>query len=121
MSSPVTRFQIISKEPDVTAAFYANLFGWKISGQNALGYRQVETGSPEGIQGGIWPAPPQAQSFAQLFISVDDVQVAIQKAAGLGAKLLIPPTRLPDGEELAVMFDPLGMPFGIWRRGQPRA
>jgi hypothetical protein len=34
----------------------------------------------------------------------------------LCAKLLIPPTALPEGDEMAVLQDPPGMPFAIWRR-----
>jgi predicted enzyme related to lactoylglutathione lyase len=47
---------------------------------------------------------------------VEDLQPAVQKAAGLGAKVLIPPTVLPEGDEMAVLQDPLGMPFAVWRR-----
>jgi len=116
MPNPVLQFQIISKDPDQAAAFYSSLFGWKINSQNPLGYRRIETGSAEGIQGGIWPAPPQAPTFAQLFIGVDDVREAVASAEKLGAKLLIPPTVLPEGDEMAVLHDPQGMPFAVWKR-----
>jgi len=115
VGNPVTQFQILSKAPDETARFYSALFGWTVSADNPLGYRQISTGSASGIQGGIWPAPPQAASFVQLFIVVDDVKACANKAAQLGAKLLIPPTTLPDGGEMAVIHDPQGMSFGIWR------
>lgn len=116
MKHPVFEFQIISKDPDLTGAFYSQLFGWTVSTDNALGYRRIQTGSDEGIQGGIWPAPPQASTFVQLFIGVDDVAVLAQKAESMGATLVIPPTTLPDGDEVAVLRDPQGLPFGVWRR-----
>jgi predicted enzyme related to lactoylglutathione lyase len=109
------QFQIISKKPDETASFYSGLFGWKIDADNPMGYRRIDTGSKEGIQGGIWPAPPQAPNFVQFFVAVSDVKTAVQKAEELGAKVLIPPTLLPEGDELAVMHDPAGMSFGVWR------
>ncbi|MGD0616779.1 MAG: VOC family protein [Bryobacteraceae bacterium] len=115
MANPVSQFQILSKEPDATAAFYSELFGWTVDAANPLGYRRIDTGSRDGIQGGIWPAPPEAANFVQLFISVDDVEAAAQHAERLGAKILIRPTVLPQGEEMAVLLDPHGMPFGIWR------
>lgn len=37
------------------------------------------------------------------------------KAAELGAKLLIPPTVLPEGDEMAVLHDPQGLSFAVWR------
>ena len=113
MANPVTQFQILSKSPDDTAQFYSSLFGWSISANNPLGYRQINTGSSAGIQGGIWPAPPQSLTFVQLFIAVDDLKAAVHKAETLGAKLIIPPTALPEGNEMAVMLDPQGMSFGL--------
>src|SRR6266478_1573296 len=94
MSNPVTQFQILSKTPDETASFYSTLFGWTVDANNPLGYRQIDTGSKEGIQGGIWPAPPQAPNFVQLFVAVEDVGASVKKAEGMGAKVLIPPIQL---------------------------
>src|SRR5882757_10039819 len=103
MGNPVTQFQIISKTPEETASFYAALFGWKIDANNPMGYRRIDTGSAGGIQGGIWPAPPQAPTFVQLFVTVEDVKSSVQAAEKLGARVLIPPTTLPEGDEMAVI------------------
>jgi predicted enzyme related to lactoylglutathione lyase len=46
---------------------------------------------------------------------VDDIKVAVQKAETLAAKVIIPPTTLPEGDEMAVMLDPQGMSFGLWK------
>lgn len=116
MPNPVVQFQIITKDPEATAQFYCELFGWHIDANNPLGYRRIDTRSTEGIQGGIWPAPPQAPTFTQMFVAVDDVKAAAEKAQSLGAKLLIPPTVLPEGDEMAVLHDPQGMSFALWRR-----
>jgi hypothetical protein len=116
MTHPVVQFQILAKSPDATAAFYGRLFGWKIDANNALGYRRIDTGSHEGIQGGIWPAPPQAPDFVQLFVGVPDVGMAVSQAVGLGAKVLIPATTLPEGEQMAVLLDPQGMAFALTTR-----
>lgn len=113
MANPVLQFQIISNDPDKCARFYSELFEWKINTNNAIGYRTIDTGSTKGIQGGIWPAPPQAGTFLQFFVSVDDVKSAVARAEQLGGRLLIPPTVLPDGDEMAVMHDPQGMSFAL--------
>jgi hypothetical protein len=118
MPNPITQFQIISKSPDETARFYSSLFGWTVDANNPLGYRRIDTGTKEGIQGSIWPAPPQAPSFVQLFIAVDDVESSAQKAETLGAKILTPATVLPEGDEMAVLHDPQGMSFALLRKGQ---
>ncbi len=118
MPNPITQFQIISKSPDETARFYSSLFGWIVDANNPLGYRCIDTGTKEGIQGGIWLAPPQVPSFVQLFIAVDNVKSSAQKTEGLGAKILIPATVLPEGDEMAVLHDPQGMSFALWKEGK---
>jgi len=116
MPNPVNHFQIMSKEPEVTAKFYSELFGWRVSDPLAMGYRNINTGTDEGIRGSIWPMPGGTPSFAQLFIAVDDVREAASKARKLGARLLIPAIKLPDGSEMSVLSDPQGMPFAIWKK-----
>ncbi len=86
MGNPVVQFQILSTAPNDTAGFYSKMLDWTVDSNNPLGYRQINTGSGAGIQGGIWPAPPQASNFVQLFVSVDDVEGSVKHAEELGAK-----------------------------------
>jgi predicted enzyme related to lactoylglutathione lyase len=115
MANPVIQFQILSKEPDDTARFYGELFGWTVNANNPLGYRRIDTGSSAGIQGGIWPAPPEAPNFVQLYVGVDDVAAAVERAQSLGAKIIVPPTKLPEGDEMAVLLDPQFISFAVYR------
>jgi uncharacterized protein len=115
LGKPVIQWQVISPKPDDHAAFYAKLFDWTVNADNPLGYRMVDTGSERGIPGGFWPAPAEMPPFVQLFIEVDDVDGCILQSAGLGATVIIPPQNLPGGEQMAVLRDPLGMSFAIYR------
>jgi hypothetical protein len=116
MGAPVVHFQMISNRPGELVDFYASLFGWTVDADNPLGYRRIDTGSTAGIQGGVWPAPPEAKTFVQLFIQVDDVAATVARAAELGARVLIPVQTLPDGMQMAVLHDPQGMAFAIQSR-----
>ncbi|NOT08575.1 MAG: VOC family protein [Gemmatimonadales bacterium] len=118
MGHPVLQWQIIAKRPEKVADFYSGLFGWEISQNNALNYRMVDTGSEEGINGGIWPAPPEAPTFVQLFVGVSDVAKSVEKAVGMGARVLVPPQAMPDGDMLAILMDPEGMSFGVMSGGK---
>ncbi|MBI3449370.1 MAG: VOC family protein [Acidobacteria bacterium] len=115
MASPVMQFQILSKNPEKSAEFYTQVFGWKIDADNAMGYRMIDTGAGRGIGGGIWPSPPEGHSFVQLFIEVDDVAAHVAKIAAKGGKTIIPPQKLPDGDELAIVHDNEGIPLGLYR------
>jgi uncharacterized protein len=90
MGNPVTSFQILTPRPDEHAAFYNQLFGWRVNADNPLGYRQFDTGSLRGIQGGVWPAPPQAAPCVQLFVETEDAAASLAQALSLGAEVLIP-------------------------------
>ncbi len=73
MSCAVMQWQILAKDPEAASAFYTSLFGWRVNSDNPLGYRVVDTGSTDGIQGGIWPSPADGHNFVQLFIRVSSV------------------------------------------------
>jgi hypothetical protein len=115
VGNPVVQWQIVSKDPDACCRFYSALFGWKIQTNNALGYRMVDTASGRGISGGVWPSPPEGHTFVQLFVEVDDVDVYVAKATTLGASVIVPKTELPDGDALAIVRDPSGLSFGVYR------
>ena len=117
MGNPVVRWQIITPNPDAATSFYRELFGWTATRDNALGYRQVRTGS-NGIEGGIWPAPGDVQSFVQLFIEVADVEAHVQRATELGAEVIVPVSVLPEGDTMAVLRDPGGLPFAVCSTAQ---
>lgn len=116
MPAPVVRWQIISPRPDEVSQFYGAVFGWTERRDNTLGYREINTGSSEGIQGGVWPAPPEAPTFVQLFVEVPDVDAAITAVTANGGTVLVPKSALPDGEVMAVIRDPLGTSLGLVAR-----
>jgi uncharacterized protein len=110
MDHPVVQWQIVAQDPSAVTSFYSKLFGWKVSTENALGYRQIATG---GLDGGVWPSPPGGHSFVQLFVRVANVEQSIADATRLGAKVIVPATALPDGDTIAILADPAGMTFGV--------
>jgi predicted enzyme related to lactoylglutathione lyase len=120
MGQPVMQFQIIARDPDRLGAFYTKLFDWKIRSDNALNYRTIDTGAKRGIGGGIWPAPPEGHSMVNLYVEVEDVAGFADKAQSMGGKVILPPQKLPDGDEMAVILDPEGIPVGLFKPGKPR-
>ncbi|HVZ42159.1 MAG TPA: VOC family protein [Candidatus Kapabacteria bacterium] len=114
MGQPVMQWQMIARNPEAQCDFYSGLFGWKINADNALGYRTVDTGAARGINGGIWPAPPEGKALVSLYVEVDDVAAFVERAAAMGAGVIVPPQKLPDGDEMAVILDPEGIPVGLF-------
>ena len=109
MSNPVNWFEIGTPDADSTAAFYGGLFGWQI-GEASGGYRMVE-----GDKGGLCDTTAfGGASWAIFYVQVDDVQAATDKAAALGATVLLPLT-VNGAVEFAQLQDPQGNRFGVWR------
>ncbi len=115
MRGPVVQWQLITKDPERSARFYQQMFDWAIDADNALGYRIAKTGDG-GMDGGFWPAPPTTPSFVQLFVEVDDVAQAVERATGFGGGIIVPPQMLPNGDQLAILRDPEGVSFGVMQR-----
>jgi predicted enzyme related to lactoylglutathione lyase len=51
----------------------------------------------------------------QLFVEVDDIDAFIATATALGASVIVPKSELPDGDALAIVLDPAGLSFGLYR------
>ncbi len=113
MGNPVVHWQITTPDPAGASDFYGNLFGWKTSQDNALGYRMVKTGGTGGVDGGFWPVPTGGQPAVVLFVQVEDVRQTAKNAEHLGGRVLVPPQVLPDGDEMAILQDPQGIVMGL--------
>jgi len=107
----VVRWQIVSPRPDDVARFYGEVFGWDVSRQNALGVREFTGG--DGCPGSVWPAPPAAPTFVQLFVQVADVEAAVAAVVQRGGAVIVPRSVLPEGEVIAILRDPFGASFGV--------
>ena len=115
MPNPVVRWQIVSRNPEQVASFYSSVFGWQVDTANAFGYRELRSGDPGGIDGGVWPRGEEGHDLLQLFIQVDDIDARITAAVERGATVIVPSSTLPDGDQMAILADPTGMTFGLVR------
>ncbi len=114
MGHPVTSWQILTAQPQKLQDFYGPLFGWTFRHDVHVGYWQVDTGSAEGIPGALWPiAPGQGHALVQLFVRVPDPAAHVAQAQALGARVVVPLIVLPQGDALAVLTDPEGLPFAV--------
>ncbi len=115
MGAPVTEWQLVSTRPGEATAFLGELFGWHFDDANALGYRRTAA-DEGGVRGGAWPAPPEASDFVQVFVTVDNVAQALERAQELGGRVVVPRSELPDGDVMAVVAAPGGSPWGLMER-----
>ena len=110
MSSPVVWFEVMGSNTANLRQFYADLFGWSFADMPGMDYGMVNA-AQSGIPGGVG-AGPDGQGWVTFYVGVDDIEATIQQATARGAKVLMPPTRLPD-TTIALIADPEGHAIGL--------
>lgn len=111
MGNKVIHFEMSGNNPTALGEFYSNLFDWRIDANNPSNYGFV---SPEdaGINGGIG-GTPNGQPHVTVYVEVDDLQAALDKAVSLGGTLANPPMEVPSGPTIAHFLDPEGNFVGL--------
>lgn len=116
MGDPVVHFQIGATDWARTRDFYADLFGWTVTGDPS-GYGMIDTGSGMGIIGGVMQAPPGRPPWLAVYVAVDDVQKALVRAEELGATRVVEPRTVPGEQGAFAMFtDPDGNLIGLFEK-----
>ena len=117
MGQAVAFFEVISSDHERAQRFYADLFGWQVTADPAMGgYGLVDTGAGEdAIGGGIGPSSAPGDAGVKIYVRVDDLEAFLDRAEKLGGRRLVPPTDLP-GEfgRFAIFTDPDGNQVGLW-------
>jgi predicted enzyme related to lactoylglutathione lyase len=57
--------------------------------------------------------PADVPPYWMPYFAVADVDATAERAAVLGATVVLPPTDVPDGPRLSVLRDPQGAVFGV--------
>jgi uncharacterized protein len=124
MANRVVHFEIHAKDPEKTADFYNNVFGWEITKWDhpEITYWMVMTGpdgEPGGINGGIVERKgpkPEGQVPVSSFVctlDVSSVDEYVQKVKGAGGELVVPKTAIPTVGWLVYCKDIDGNIFGM--------
>jgi len=121
MGQPVVHWELMSKDPAKVAAFYAGLFGWKVHHRPELNYRIVETGSKEGINGGILKPEREGPWPGNMlfYIAVDDLGAYRKKIVEAGGRIHVEEQEVPGMGSFSLFTDPEGRMNGLWSAKGP--
>ncbi|MEZ5099022.1 MAG: VOC family protein [Thermoleophilia bacterium] len=110
MGAPFVWFDLVASDPEGAAGFYRELLGWEAGPpvDDLGGVRMLGGAEPWGLVAGGEPAGwvPYAQ--------VEDVSVAVERARGLGARVLQDRTQGPAGW-YAIVAAPDGGRIALWQ------
>jgi predicted enzyme related to lactoylglutathione lyase len=110
---------LVSENPDAVKPFYASLFGWEFEESRALGapYTLIRSGGQyiAGISKTRRQLPDQPVSQWLSFMSVANVDRAVEQTRAAGGSVVAGPLELPNIGRGAVVLDPEGAPLGLLR------
>ncbi|MFD0854166.1 VOC family protein [Actinomadura adrarensis] len=116
MGSPVAWFDLAAADPAAARKFYAELFDWDVTVVEDMNYGLVDTGSDEGIAGGIGESDGANPAGITMYVAVDDADGFLRKVEDLGGTTLTQPYEIPGVGHMAVFQDPEGNRVGLWQR-----
>jgi len=116
MGSRFVYAQLQTSDPSRATMFYHELCGWTLKDDPPGGGPPYTEAFTDGESvAGIMPVPaPSLSSRWLLYLSVEDLDAATQKAQSLGATVVVPPTDIAaKGCRISVLTDPTGAAFAL--------
>ncbi len=112
MPNPIVHWELNAADATKAQGFYAGVFGWTIDSNNPMNYGLVQTNTGRGADGGITHNEDGPKGFT-IYVEVDDLQAYLDKVVGLGGKVVMPVTVIPNMVTFALFADPEGNVMGL--------
>jgi len=112
--------ELMTTDTDKAGKFYTGLLPWKTESMKMdddMVYTLFKRSDDQGA-GGMMPIPKQAQGAPPNWLSyfaVDDVDKSAAKVKELGGKVMNPPQDIPNIGRFAVVTDPQGAHFALFK------
>jgi len=107
----VVWYDLMTSDREKALEFYTKLFGWKIEYHESPECgRYPMWKHADKYLGGAMPLPAEQQvpSHWMTYVTVDDVDVTLEKTKELGGQVCMPATDIPNIGRFAVITDPQG-------------
>ena len=120
MGQPVVHFEIIGKDGQRLQSYYGELFDWdfdtssSVTGMDYALVEQYKTSDGTGIPGGVGGGMEGYDGHVTFYVSVADVETALQKAESLGGTRRMGPDPIPGTDiQIGHFTDPEGHLVGV--------
>jgi uncharacterized protein len=124
MPAPAGTFlwdELLATDVEAATRFYGEVFGWTSSEmQGAFGTYTLLKRDGDVDVGSVMLKPNDASGPAAwlTYLATDDVDATVSRAKELGANVMMAGFDVPDIGRLAVLADPAGAVFGIYKPNQ---
>lgn len=109
-------YELLSPDVQASARFYSGLLGWKVG--DSPDYREIT--ASEGMVGGMLPLTREMTSGGARpawlgYIAVEDVDATLGRVEAAGGRTLMPTRDMEGVGRFALVADPQGAPFYLFR------
>jgi len=115
--------ELFTRDVSRAKQFYGTVFGWTYDSFVMEGYEYTVAKTPDAAVVGISPVEVGPLNTTQAYwlstIEVEDVDAAVETAAGLGAAIIQQPKDVPNIGRFAVMRDPNGAAIAMLQAAPP--
>ncbi|MDG9725202.1 MULTISPECIES: VOC family protein [unclassified Streptomyces] len=112
--------ELLTREPDRAADFYTTVFGWTVTASDRYPQWGIDGADFGGMVTMDDKFPHEVPAHWLPYFAVADVDTAAVDTTDGGGTVLMEPTSPPDGPRIAVLRDPQGAMFGVYRAGDER-
>jgi predicted enzyme related to lactoylglutathione lyase len=111
----VSHIELLCDDPDATASFYQNVFGWEISRYELDGKEYVGWRNPDGgVPGGFRKRKDGERCCIINYVKTFNMQDDLEKILNRGGKLLQDKYLIPEVGLIAWFKDPFGNILGLF-------
>lgn len=109
--------ELATRDEEAAKAFYTGVFGWSVGTHEDYPQWGIDGADFGGMSALDEFYPEDVRAHWLPYFAVADVDGTAARAAESGGMLLVPPTDVPGGPRIAVVRDPQGASFGVYRAG----
>ncbi|RPJ81944.1 MAG: VOC family protein, partial [Acidobacteria bacterium] len=113
-------YELMTTDPTAAKDFYTKVVGWGTQDWEGSTPQYSMWTRGETPVGGLMQLPEEARKGGApphwlAYVAVPDVDATVEQAKGMGAMVYVPPTDIPEVGRFAVLADPQGATFAVFR------
>ena len=105
--------ELQSPDPDASASFYSELFGWEVQDAPGMSPRYLSIKNGQANNGGMRELVPGTPPNWLVYFGVDDIEAGLERVQELGGSKLMGPIDIQIAK-LGVVADPQGAVFALY-------
>ncbi|MEV0223216.1 VOC family protein [Streptomyces sp. NPDC050704] len=109
--------ELMTRDTEAVTAFYTTVFGWTVNASDFYTQWGIDGADFGGMVEMGDKFPHEVPPHWLPYFAVEDVDATAGAATRADGRLLMEPTSVPEGPRIAVLRDPQGAVFGIYKAG----